>query len=79
MWLIAKKVPLAFSTPTPSEYCSPNEGALVWNRSSGSNPTLVSERLKPIPSSNWAPFATRSGFADLTELAMLSKFDVLAG
>ena len=79
MWLIAKKTPLAFSSPTPSEYCDPNDGALVWKKISGSKPTLVSDREKPIPSSNWAPLATRSGSAALTALAMLSKFDVLAG
>src|SRR3954470_834216 len=30
LWLVAYNTPSVFSAPTPLEYCSPNDGALVW-------------------------------------------------
>jgi hypothetical protein len=67
-----------FSTPTPSAYCAPNDGAFDWYSHFGVKLTLRSARIMPMPSSNCEPITTRSGLRPLTPLAIESKFVVSA-
>ena len=58
----------------PSVNWLPKDGALVWKNMSGVKSALSIARVMPMPSSNWAPWTTRSGSAFFIALTMVSKF-----